>query len=429
MARRKKKLVLIFLLLLGGAIIFLSDQAEADDQAPLDLRAKIEEKNREIKKLEAEAEQYRATLQDIGEEVNSLQSQIQGIERTLKRLTTSIRLTNAKIVRTNLEIAELSQGIQEKEASIGKRRGELGYFVQTLAASDQETPVEIFLEQETISSFFRSVDAILSIQRSIHTTLAELRKTREALEERKTETERKKLELARLVLDLSDQKTLQEYERRERTTLLAETKNQEQRYLELIAEAERRREALQEEIRAFEAGLTATFDRSLLPRASSGVLGWPLPDPIFITQYFGRTAFARAGGYNGKGHNGIDLRAAAGTPVFSSHGGIVRAGGDTDTACRRASYGRWIVIDHDNNLSTLYAHLSLIKVRAGEAVNRGELIGYSGRTGYATGPHLHFTVFAKPAVQIIQFPSRVCRRTMSIPRSPFPGYLNPLDYL
>ena len=136
----------------------------------------------------------------------------------------------------------------------------------------------------------------------------------------------------------------------------------------------------------------------------------------------------KIGAYRGQGHNGVDLRAALGTPVFAGAEGTVRATGDTDLACRRASYGRWVLLDHPNNLSTLYAHLSLIKIRAGEVVNRGELIGYSGRTGYATGPHLHISVFARRAVEVIQFPSRTCRRTMTIPRSPFPGYLNPLDF-
>ena len=192
---------------------------------------------------------------------------------------------------------------------------------------------------------------------------------------------------------------------------------------------ERKREALQQEINSLESGLQANFAPSAVPAPGKGILGWPLPNPIFITQYFGKTSFARSGAYNGNGHNGIDLRAAVGTPVFASERGTVRAAGDTDLGCRRASYGRWVLIDHPNNLTTLYTHLSLIKVRPGDGVNRGELIGYSGRTGYATGPHLHFSAFVRQAVSVGQLKSRVCGRTMTLPLSPFSGYLNPLDYL
>ncbi|MBI3273871.1 MAG: M23 family metallopeptidase, partial [Candidatus Colwellbacteria bacterium] len=151
---------------------------------------------------------------------------------------------------------------------------------------------------------------------------------------------------------------------------------------------------------------------------------------------FGYTSFAAAGGYGGKrGHNGIDFRGDTGTPVFSAERGIVEAVGDTDIGCRGASYGKWVLIRHPNNLSTLYAHLSAIIADSGEKVARGDRIGLSGKSGYATGPHLHFGVFAAQAVEIKTIVSRVCGRNMTLPVagsdpvSGVGGYLNPLDYL
>ena len=407
----------------------LAHAEEASVAPKTDIQREIEAKNQEIKRLEEEAKAYRATLGEIGRVADTLSSQVQLLDRVISQLDTSLRLTNAKISRTNLEIKELATGIHEKEFSIETQRDRLGYLVGVVAERDQETPLEIFMKNGSLSSFFNSVDALLGVQRDLQTLLADLRAARQDLTERKATAESKRLELSALLEDLADQKALQDHERKERRELLAETKNQERRYQELLAEVERRREALQQEINALESGLQAVFDRSLLPAAGKGILGWPLPDPIFITQYFGRTAFAARGAYNGKGHNGIDLRAAAGTPIFASERGTVRAVGDTDLACRRASYGRWVLIDHPNNLSTLYAHLNLVKVRPGDAINRGELVGYSGRSGYATGPHLHLSVFAREAVTVGRLVSRVCGRTMTLPLSPFGGYLNPLDYL
>lgn len=433
----------ILVLLFAGAMLFLAarhgNYGRAQETAngngseansgQQDSGRQIEAKNQEIKRLEEEAKKYKGALDEIDRATDTLQSQIQLLNLTIKQLDANIRITNAKISKTNLEIKELGREITGKETSIGEQRGHLGYLVKALMESDQETPMEILAKNDTLSSFFTSVDNILGVQRNIHSVLAELRKTREELQDRKSKAEGKRLELAALVDELADQKSLQVEQRRNLSNLLAETKNQERRYQNLLAEVEKKRDALQQEINALESGLTATFDRSALPAAGSGVIGWPLPDPIFITQYFGRTAFARAGGYNGKGHNGIDLRARDGTPVFASGEGRVRAVGDTDTACRRASYGRWILIDHSNNLTTLYAHLSIIKVRPGDALNRGELIGYSGRTGYATGPHLHLSLFAAQAVNVGQLKSRVCGRMMTLPLAPFGGYLNPVDYL
>ncbi|MDP3727186.1 MAG: peptidoglycan DD-metalloendopeptidase family protein [bacterium] len=421
------------LLLLAGALLFVMAGVRAEEPpAPSngsDLAAEIAAKNDEIKRLEGEAAKYQTTLDEIGRTANTLQAQVGALDGAIRKLDADIRLTNARIARTNLEIRELSTGIRGKETSIERERERIGYLVVTLAENERETPLEILMKHETISSFFASLDALLGVQRDLVLLLSNLRAAREDLKDKKGKAESKRLELAGLVDDLADQKALQVFERRERSQLLADTKSQERRYQELLAEVERRREALQQEINSLESGLKTDFDPSALPAPGKGILGWPLPEPIFITQRFGNTSFARAGGYSGKGHNGIDLRAAAGTAVFASERGTVRAVGDTDLGCRRASYGRWILVDHSNNLTTLYAHLSLIKVRPGDGVNSGELIGYSGRTGYATGPHLHFSVFVKQAVSVGQLVSRVCGRTMTLPLSPFSGYLNPLDYL
>lgn len=422
----------ILLQLIFGVLLFpaasLAEDGPAADTGN-DIASDIAAKNEEIKRLEAEASRHRATLDDIGRAAGTLSSQITSLDKAVKGLDASIRLTSAKISRTNLEIREFASGIREKELSIEAQKARLGYLVSILAANERETPLEIMMKNETVSSFFSSVDALLGVQRDLVSLLAELRVTRQALQERKTGAESKRFELASLADDLSDQRALQDSERKERSHLLAETKNQEKRYQELLADVERKRDALQQEINSLESGLKLDVDPTAVPAPGRGILGWPLPNPIFITQRFGNTAFARSGAYSGKGHNGIDLRAQSGTPIFSAERGKVRAVGDTDTACRRASYGRWVLIDHDNGLASLYTHLSLAKVSPGDGVNRGELIGYSGRTGYATGPHLHFSVFARQAVSVGQLKSRTCGRIMTLPLSPFGGYMNPSDYL
>ncbi|HEY4508236.1 MAG TPA: M23 family metallopeptidase, partial [Candidatus Paceibacterota bacterium] len=109
--------------------------------------------------------------------------------------------------------------------------------------------------------------------------------------------------------------------------------------------------------------------------------------------------------------------------------GTVKGAGNTDTVCPGASYGKWVLIEHANGLSTLYAHLSLIKVSEGQEVATGETVGYSGETGYATGPHLHFTVYATQGVRIMNRKSAVCGGTYRMPIADLKAYLNPLKYL
>lgn len=89
------------------------------------------------------------------------------------------------------------------------------------------------------------------------------------------------------------------------------------------------------------------------------------------------------------GYNGVDLGAPVGTPVVASATGHVIVAKDSGW---NGGYGSYVVIEHDNGTQTLYAHESRVIVYAGEHVVRGQVIGYVGATGKATGPHVHFEI-------------------------------------
>ncbi len=88
----------------------------------------------------------------------------------------------------------------------------------------------------------------------------------------------------------------------------------------------------------------------------------------------------------GRRHTGIDIGLNVGSSVKAADGGVVTFAGYS------SSYGRYIIIDHGGNVTTLYAHNSSLLVSKGDKVYQGQLIAYSGNTGYSTGPHLHFEV-------------------------------------
>jgi murein DD-endopeptidase MepM/ murein hydrolase activator NlpD len=85
-------------------------------------------------------------------------------------------------------------------------------------------------------------------------------------------------------------------------------------------------------------------------------------------------------------HCGIDLAVDIGMPVMAT------ADGQVEFASRRGGYGKLVIVDHLNQFKTRYAHLSEIKVRKGDYVKRGDIIGLVGETGVVTGPHLHYEV-------------------------------------
>ena len=106
----------------------------------------------------------------------------------------------------------------------------------------------------------------------------------------------------------------------------------------------------------------------------SGSLTWPTGPYQFISR-----------GFTPGGHGGMDIAAQFGTPVYAADSGVVITSVDTEVG-----YGHYIVLDHQNNMTTVYGHLSVRLVSVGEVVQRGQIIGLVGSTGNSTGNHLHF---------------------------------------
>jgi murein DD-endopeptidase MepM/ murein hydrolase activator NlpD len=88
-----------------------------------------------------------------------------------------------------------------------------------------------------------------------------------------------------------------------------------------------------------------------------------------------------------KMHAGLDFTAAQGTPIYATANGVVKTAGNTGNG-----YGNHVVINHGYGYETLYGHMVRVKARAGQRVERGDLIGYVGSTGKSTGPHCHYEV-------------------------------------
>jgi murein DD-endopeptidase MepM/ murein hydrolase activator NlpD len=133
--------------------------------------------------------------------------------------------------------------------------------------------------------------------------------------------------------------------------------------------------------RALESGLTADFGGDWTELADAPSL-WPVEGRVASS--FGE----RQDPINGEGafHSGIDIDAPYGTPVRAS------GEGDVSGAQMGSGYGLEVVLNHGHDLLTVYGHLSAVAVFAGEHILRGQVIGYVGQSGRATGPHLHYEV-------------------------------------
>jgi murein DD-endopeptidase MepM/ murein hydrolase activator NlpD len=143
-----------------------------------------------------------------------------------------------------------------------------------------------------------------------------------------------------------------------------------------------RNEAMSGQVtRALEGGLTSSFVGDWTSLADAPSL-WPIEGRVASS--FGQ----REDPINGEGafHTGIDIDAPSGTPVHAP------ADGNVTVASMQSGYGREVVLNHGHDITTLFGHLSAIAVFDGQHVTRGQIIGYVGQSGRATGPHLHYEV-------------------------------------
>ena len=212
-----------------------------------------------------------------------------------------------------------------------------------------------------------------------------------------------------------------EANKKEKDALLIATKNKESNYKMLLLEQQKRKDAFEKTIEDYESQIKFILNPKSIPKSGSSVLSWPL-NTITITSPYGSRW--------GKFHYGLDFRASIGSSVKAMASGVVEGTGDTDIACKGASFGKWVFIRYNNGLSSTYGHLSSISATVGQSVSAGDIVALSGNTGSSTGPHLHVAVYASDGVKVDTVPSKACNgKIFTQPISALSAYLNPGLYL
>src|SRR3989344_4664838 len=409
------------LLLILGLIPFVFLHAETAGE----IRNKIEQKSADIEKLEAEIRAYQLELEGLGKQKDSLSVSLKQLDITKKKLNADISVTQNKIDKTSLQIQNLTSDIGDKESSIIVNTDSIELDMRKINELESESFVEKILSNEDFTIIWNDIENMVTVRESIRDNIKMLRNTKVVLEDTRGQTIEAKNELTRLKAQLVDQQKIVIQNTNEKNKLLAQTKNSEANYQKLVQEQLAKKLAFEKELRDFESELQFILDPSKLPNA--GVLSWPLAR-VFVTQEFG----AKTGPHRtyASGHSGTDFRARTPLPVFAMADGVVKGIGNTDTSCPGASFGKWILIEYNNGLSSTFGHLSLIKVSEGKKVRRGEVVAYTGGTGRVTGPHLHVSLYVSSGVNVSTVPSISCLgKILKQPIAATNAYLDPMYYL
>lgn len=398
------------------------------------LKGEITERNSRLNEIEKEIASYKQDLLKVGAEKNTLQKAINQLELERKKVNADISYTQNKIGATDLTLSKLKIEITDTEDIITNNKDAISETLRELNIIDNDTLVEALLRHPNLSELWKQIDELEEIRGVMNSRVSSLVSQKLLLVKKHTETVERRDELVGLKKQYSDQNSVLSNNKTEKDKLLKSTKSEEATYQKQLKEREAARELILKELRDFESKLQFILDPSTIPPKGTVVFKWPVEN-VIITQLFGGTEFAKQNSsvYGGRPyHPGVDIGVPRGTEIHAPLSGTVRATGNTDLVPGCYSWGKWTLIDHANGLSTLYAHQSVQSVTPGQAVQTGDIIGYSGNTGYSTGPHLHFTVYAKAGVSVRKFNEIKAVTSCGAATTPVAAtdaYIDPMNYL
>lgn len=388
--------------------------------APQDLKTAIDTKNKEMEDLSNQIKSVQSQLETTQDTKQTLQREVTQINNNVKQLDIGIKLSKTAVEKLNYEIQDTQYTISESEQRIAEHKQSINAMLRQIQEKDDTGPIMSILNGKSLTDAVAEVQALIEFQDKFAQDIQELQGYKTELDGHLKTVATQKTQKEIEAENYKNKKIILDETKQYQQQLLAQTKNKEKNYQDSLAQLKKRQDEIDKEIAELEAAARKNINVSELPKVDTRPL--MMPTQGTITQGYGATAFARTH-YASKWHNGIDIAAPIGTPIYAPADGRVVGVGNQDRYCYKGAYGKFIAITHYNGLTTLYGHLSLQVVSEGQEVTRGQLIGYMGTTGYSYGSHLHFTVYSTPTFKIAPA-LKTCG-----PKMPFGGDVNPFDYL
>ncbi|WP_294702435.1 murein hydrolase activator EnvC family protein [uncultured Flavonifractor sp.] len=351
----------------------------------------------EIDALKKEQQASQAKQEELKDQLAEAEAQQAAAQEKRQLLTQQLNAINAEIANIDAQISyydgEIAQKEEERKEAEAREAEQYELFCQRVRMMEEQGTVSywsILFDSSDFSDLLdriADVDAVMAYDNEV---MDQLIATREELERLQGE-----LESARAEEQAA--KEQQEAKKAEQQAKVAEAQALLDQINADVAEVNRQLDAedaaaanLQAEIAKKQKQLEEERKQQnvTLPPTGSGYQ-WPLPSScLTLTSAFGYRIHPISG--QPHSHTGIDVSAAGGTPIYAAKGGQVimsEYGSGVNW-----SYGNFVVIDHGDGTTTLYAHMSSRAVSEGQMVTQGQTIGYVGNTGNSKGNHLHLEV-------------------------------------
>ena len=399
-SKRFVKLLSLVLSLCFAFASFASTSALAASTSQLkDKKSKIQSQisaaEKEIDKLAKEKKETQEYIAALDKKIQLKQDEIDVLQEDADELQAEINKVERSIDKTEKQIEKTQKEIDKKQAQFDGTFDEYCQRLRAMYISGHASNLEVLLTSTDISSILTRSQMIKSVSEqdsdilnSLIEQMEQIEKDKAALEEKiiqlgkdKAKLEADKKELNASISKIKASKRELDNEVAECNALIRKLSSKSAEYQEAIEENESALKKVEAEIQAAyaRASRTGSTSGSTGSGAHSGALGYP-------TDY--RSISAGYPNYSsGRYHGGVDFPCPSGSSVYASASGTVIVAKNLNY-----SYGHYLIVDHGNGLSTLYAHNTTLLVGVGDHVNKGQVIARSGSTGNSTGPHCHFEV-------------------------------------
>lgn len=412
-----------------GTLVALSSSfwfVQAQDANVDDLATKKSENQKKLDEINRQIQNYTTQIDQTRKQASTLANEISIYDKEILSTELQIQAKQTQIEDTNLQINELEKLIEQKIRDIEENKQVLSTLLIQLNEFDNEYFLKTTLSANNFSEFLDQVQYTQNFQDKIYQLLQKIKELKAKLEEQEADLKIQLKKLQEFKEQMEIAKRDLETSRAQKQTLLSQTKGLEKNYQKLLTQSKNEEEKIEKEISDLDAQIRARLGNKSVP-AAKGVLAWPM-DGV-LTQKYGNTGF-KALGYTF--HNGLDIAAPAGQGIYAAADGVVEYTDFSDEA-----YGNWAAIKHDIStkkgsaqIYTLYAHMRTVKVKPGQRVKQGDLVGYEGNTGNTTkklygperGYHIHFGVYDSEGFG-------VAKGKYGSYQVPYGYTYNPLDFL
>lgn len=350
------------------------------------LEQKKKEQQEKLKELEKQIAEAKAKKEDVMVTKNLLDQRNQLLLEQIDDTQNQIDDAAAQIARYELLEQEQYELFCQQVRS-EEERGSLSYL-------------SVLFKATSMADLLNRMEFVNEVAEYNKTLIAAMKETRENIKAEKTEMEAKEAQLGEQQDELQG--------KLDETTKLMNEYAADQRELEKLYAAE------EEAGKAIVAEINRLMAESDVVPSAEGFI-WPVTTSRKISSPQGNRV-SPGNGIGSSNHKGVDIcNVSYSSKIYATKSGkvLIASMPYSDPDGGKSGYGNYVVIDHGGGMSTLYAHMSIVKVSVGQYVTQGDVIGVTGNTGASTGPHLHYEVHSTTMVN---------GRAVTV-------YENPLNYL